>query len=192
MTPGAGGGKSAVVAPTPAAPPPMKTPSGGYVPLDPWGVEGDATYKPAPWYGVFEDAAAAAAGTGPSMQFGISTGGGIVFLSAAEDESQAYVGMELGSTSSVFVQFGNGRTELSANASAAGVYVIGPSSGKTVRLVADDSGAGSQYLNLPESATGPPAPSSTASVFTQDDGSGKTQLCVQFPTGSPIVIATEL
>jgi hypothetical protein len=34
-------------------------------------------------------------------------------------------------------------------------------------------------------------PASVARLFTRDNGSGKTQLCVRFATGAAIVIATE-
>ena len=45
-------------------------------------------------------------------------------------------------------------------------------------------------LDMPEtSASAPPA--GQARLFVRDNGSGKTQLCVQFPTGAPMVLATE-
>jgi hypothetical protein len=45
-------------------------------------------------------------------------------------------------------------------------------------------------LDMPESTPGLP-PDGQARLFARDNGSGKTQLCVQFATGSPIVLATE-
>jgi hypothetical protein len=45
-------------------------------------------------------------------------------------------------------------------------------------------------LDMPESSPGVP-PANQARLFVRDNGSGKTQLCVQFATGSPIVVATE-
>jgi hypothetical protein len=46
-------------------------------------------------------------------------------------------------------------------------------------------------IQLVESAGAPTAVADSARVFSKDNGSGKTQLCVQFGTGSPSVIATE-
>jgi hypothetical protein len=47
------------------------------------------------------------------------------------------------------------------------------------------------YIDLPESVV-PPAPSANgARLFVRDNGSGKTQLCVLFPTGAVQVVATE-
>jgi hypothetical protein len=45
-------------------------------------------------------------------------------------------------------------------------------------------------LDMPEGTPGLP-PDGTLRLFARDNGSGKTQLCVQFATGSPIVLATE-
>lgn len=53
-----------------------------------------------------------------------------------------------------------------------------------------DGKAFAASLDMPESAPGAPA-SNQARLFVRDNGSGKTQLCVQFATGSPIVLATE-
>jgi len=40
--------------------------------------------------------------------------------------------------------------------------------------------------------TAPAVPSANKSrLYTRDDGSGKTQLVVQFPTGAPVVVATQ-
>jgi hypothetical protein len=45
-------------------------------------------------------------------------------------------------------------------------------------------------LDMPESTPGPP-PDGKVRLFARDNGSGKAQLCVQFATGGPIVLATE-
>jgi hypothetical protein len=46
------------------------------------------------------------------------------------------------------------------------------------------------FTDFPEST--PDAPGADiARVFSQDNGAGKTQLCVRFPTGAVQVIATE-
>lgn len=45
-------------------------------------------------------------------------------------------------------------------------------------------------LDMPESSPAAP-PAGQARLFVRDNGSGKTQLCVLFATGSPIVLATE-
>lgn len=50
----------------------------------------------------------------------------------------------------------------------------------------------SGFLSIGESAADPAAPGADhARLFTRDNGSGKTQLCVRFPTGAVQVIATE-
>jgi hypothetical protein len=47
------------------------------------------------------------------------------------------------------------------------------------------------HVDLPEQSA-PPAPgANTARVFARDNGSGKTQLCVLFPTGAVQVLATQ-
>jgi hypothetical protein len=46
-------------------------------------------------------------------------------------------------------------------------------------------------IDIPETGT-PSAPIAVrARVFARDNGSGKTQLCVRFGTGDPVVLATE-
>jgi hypothetical protein len=53
--------------------------------------------------------------------------------------------------------------------------------------------AGNTYvgtLDMPESTPGLP-PDGQIRLFARDNGSGKAQLCVQFATGGPIVLATE-
>ena len=45
-------------------------------------------------------------------------------------------------------------------------------------------------LDMPESTPAPP-PDGQVRLFARDNGSGKAQLCVQFATGGPIVLATE-
>lgn len=97
-------------------------------------------------------------------------------------------------------------------------YTEGPASSSGVRGDADTDGAGlrgrSQFgpgvegwsefgyagyfdgkafatsLDMPESAPSAP-PANQARLFVRDNGSGKTELCVRFATGSPIVLATE-
>ena len=46
-------------------------------------------------------------------------------------------------------------------------------------------------LDLPESTPAAPPPDGQVRLFARDNGSGKAQLCVQFATGGPIVLATE-
>lgn len=61
----------------------------------------------------------------------------------------------------------------------------------------DNSGTVGRYLwnayhDLTEQASDPAAPATnTARFFSRDNGSGKTQLCVRFPTGAIQIIATE-
>lgn len=47
-----------------------------------------------------------------------------------------------------------------------------------------------ETLDMPETAPSVP-PAGQARLFVRDNGSGKTQLCVQFATGSPFVLAAE-
>lgn len=48
------------------------------------------------------------------------------------------------------------------------------------------------YIEMKERATDPAAPAADmARLYARDNGSGKTQLCVRFPTGAIQVIATE-
>lgn len=55
----------------------------------------------------------------------------------------------------------------------------------------DQLQVGPRHFEMGE-VTEPDAPAANnARVFTRDNGSGKTQLCVRFPTGATIVIATE-
>jgi hypothetical protein len=67
----------------------------------------------------------------------------------------------------------------------------------TTRWTIDDSeggslvAAGSQFIEMNE-MTAPAAPAANKGrVFFQDNGAGKTQLCVRFATGAATVIATE-
>ena len=45
-------------------------------------------------------------------------------------------------------------------------------------------------LDMPETTASAP-PAGQARLFVRDNGAGKTQVCVQFATGSPMVLATE-
>lgn len=46
-------------------------------------------------------------------------------------------------------------------------------------------------MDLLEQSTPPTPPANMARVFSRDNGSGKTQLCVIFPTGAVQVLATQ-
>jgi hypothetical protein len=48
-----------------------------------------------------------------------------------------------------------------------------------------------KYHELAEISTPAAPPSNHARLFVRDNGSGKTQLCVRFPTGAVKVLATE-
>lgn len=50
---------------------------------------------------------------------------------------------------------------------------------------------GSGYLLCSEQTATPGAAANAGKVFAKDNGAGKTQLCVQFGSGVPVVIATE-
>ena len=51
---------------------------------------------------------------------------------------------------------------------------------------------GTGFLELPEQSSDPSAPAANkARLFAKDNGSGKTQLAVRFPTGATQIIATE-
>lgn len=48
------------------------------------------------------------------------------------------------------------------------------------------------FISMPEQAVDPAAPAAnTARFYARDNGAGKTQLVVRFPTGAVQVIATE-
>ena len=47
------------------------------------------------------------------------------------------------------------------------------------------------WLEMEELATAPTGTSNEAKIFAQDNGAGKTQLCVRFATGAIQVIATQ-
>lgn len=49
----------------------------------------------------------------------------------------------------------------------------------------------SSYFDMEEISDPANPPADTARLYVRDNGAGKTQLCVIFPTGSPIVIASE-
>lgn len=49
----------------------------------------------------------------------------------------------------------------------------------------------SSYFDMEEISDPANPPADTARIYARDDGSGKTQLCVIFSTGSAVVIATE-
>jgi hypothetical protein len=51
--------------------------------------------------------------------------------------------------------------------------------------------AGAGFLGLATQSSTPTATAGTARVFSRVNGSSKTELCVQFPTGAVIVVATE-
>ena len=60
----------------------------------------------------------------------------------------------------------------------------------SLNIVGTVSGGFVEYTN--EQTTDPAAPAADgARVFTKDNGSGKTQLCVRFNTGATVVIATQ-
>jgi hypothetical protein len=47
------------------------------------------------------------------------------------------------------------------------------------------------YIDIEESTAPSNPPAATARLFVRDDGSGNTQLCVIFPSGTVVPIATE-
>jgi hypothetical protein len=103
MNRNAGGGRSALVAPEPRPLTPPGSPLGdSYDALAPWGVAGDSTWQGHPWYAIFEDAAAAAAQSGGSFDFGINPAGdpsipvGFAWSRDAQDTSAGYVQFLLG------------------------------------------------------------------------------------------------
>jgi hypothetical protein len=80
----------------------------------------------------------------------------------------------------------SGNVSTSANASLSSL--TGP--GNILPLM--DSLGNAAALQLLERGSDPTAPAgNNAILYLRDNGSGKSQLCIQFPTGSPIAIATE-
>lgn len=62
----------------------------------------------------------------------------------------------------------------------------------TAQQLALQGTAGASYLEMPEQSTAPGAPpANTMRLYVQDDGAGKTQLRVRFPTGATQIVATE-
>lgn len=94
MTPGAAGGRTALVAPEPRKLDPPKTlGDGAYEALDPWGTAGDAvdltplSVIDTDWHGIFTDSSAATAGTGPEIAFGLGDTTGFLIRSDAQEST---------------------------------------------------------------------------------------------------------
>jgi hypothetical protein len=66
--------------------------------------------------------------------------------------------------------------------------IVRPSAGV---VAVTDAGEGGGALELRELASDPAALANAGRLFTRDNGSGKTQLCVRFGSGAVQVIATE-
>lgn len=59
-------------------------------------------------------------------------------------------------------------------------------------LIGAATGSGKSFIQFFEQSADPSAPSANgARLFAKDNGSGKTQLCVRFPTGAVQVLVTE-
>jgi Collagen triple helix repeat (20 copies) len=92
-----------------------------------------------------------------------------------------------GSNNSVFGQFGVNNVFVDGNTSIS----LRTAAGGTIN-VAGTLALSTNHLSLKEKAA-PVAPAAdTANLWLQDNGSGKSQLMIQFATGVPIVIATQL
>jgi hypothetical protein len=199
--PGHGGGVTNLTAPSKTINTPSTVSDGSYEPLDPWGVQGDAVINAAPYYGVFLDASAAAAGTGPVFELGVASGS--VGIAGAVDATLATMGywelyaqgptkgalLGLHSESGAFVESyaddsaGYGQSSHSVLAGSMSVQVFAADNGSTTRQA---------WIQLTESPVEPGAPGGNrALIFSRDNGAGKTQLCVKFPTGAVQVLATQ-
>jgi hypothetical protein len=70
-----------------------------------------------------------------------------------------------------------------------GVGTTDPKSG--LHIGANAGGTDGGYITLDEIGTTPTVETNRAGLFVRDNGSGKTQLCVQFSTGAVQVLATQ-
>ncbi|MCE1245980.1 MAG: hypothetical protein LWY06_05000 [Firmicutes bacterium] len=50
----------------------------------------------------------------------------------------------------------------------------------------------SSYMDFQETSPPDAHPENTARIYAEDDGSGKTRLCVRFHTGDPVILAAEV
>lgn len=76
-------------------------------------------------------------------------------------------------------------------AGGAGAQIRTPGTTAAGIKIMDDGGGSGAFLEVQE-MTAPAAPATnSARLFAQDNGAGKTQLCVRFATGAVQVIATE-
>ena len=85
--------------------------------------------------------------------------------------------------------FGSVALGHSAVASHADSAAIGSA---TLTSAANQVAMGPRHIELEESSDPGAAPANKGRPFLRDNGSGKGQLCIQFATGGPVVIATEL
>jgi len=93
---------------------------------------------------------------------------------------------------SLSVANGNMTVDVSANLYTSGNANVGSLTGPSNILPLKDGSGNAAALQFLERGSDPSAPaSSTAILYLRDNGSGKAQLCIQFPTGSPVVIVTE-
>lgn len=197
MTPGSGGGRSAIVAPQPRPLPKPETLGAGYEPLDPWGAAGD-TLSAVGWHGIYTDAAAAAGGTGPVFDFGVSDDSGIQtvgFKLVPEASTPGKYGLM------AITDYGSGGLEMWPDGTGGGYFQLtsvatnemkfelGADGNRRISLVALSA---SHYMDIFSSATDPSAPTgSWARIFCRTNGSGKEEFCVRFNTGAIQVIKTE-
>lgn len=202
MTPGAGGGRTPLVAPVAAPLVKLETvpPSNGYVPLAPWGVEGDAPLHGGDWHGVYTDDAAAAAPSGPVFEFGIEDGGtgfkntGLSLLPDATDTAK-FGQWVLSDDGTGTLEMWPGdldgylRIESGGGISHLIVGVEGVSTGGLIDLRTSTTQG---YIDIKNSDSDPSAPSDNfGRLFVRLNGSAKTEFCVRFNGGAVQVIATE-
>ena len=85
----------------------------------------------------------------------------------------------------------SGEAEFTNDFSCSGSAMFSGTAGFSDTVTFSSTAKSSSYFDLEEISDPTNPPSDTARLYARDDGTGKTQLCVIFPTGSTVVIATE-
>jgi hypothetical protein len=136
-------------------------------------------------------AGATESGTGVNGEAGGDAGGGI----GVHGRTQGATGIgvfgesDAGDHAAVGVQ-GNGATGVLGKSAVLGVHGVATSPSGFAGFFDGKVGI-TRFIEIDEIAI-PAAPAANkARLFIQDDGSGKTQLCVRFSTGAAVVLATQ-
>ncbi len=85
----------------------------------------------------------------------------------------------------------SGEAEFTNDFTCSGDAIFSGTAGFSDAVTFSSTAKSSSYFDLEEISDPSNPPADTARIYARDNGSGKTQLCVIFPTGSALVIATE-